>query len=498
MSQFIATPTMEGFMLSDSYVRVLAGPIGGGKSVCCAHELMRWACAQAPNANGLRKTRFLIVRNTADQLKMTTKKTIDDWFPPGVYGGYKVTEKTYDFHLKLPDGTEVRTEWMLVALDTPEDVRKALSLEATGLWGNECRELHPEVVDGLLMRVNRFPSMKDGGPTRAGAIFDTNMPGEDSWWQQKMDAPPKNWSIHVQPEAVLPVDEWIEKYGEDPDDAICGTDTEGQRYAVDPAHDNYDYLAKTYYPNTMEGKTEDFINVYLRCRYGRNLGGMPVYDKTFRPAKHVAKNRLVPLRSDNYPLCIGLDFGRTPAAVIGQLTPRGKVHVLSEVIGENMGIQTFVSTLLKPHLFEKYAGIPCFVAPDPAGWQKTQVGETSPVDVLIKEGFKVVRPPTNDPAMRIEAVETLLGQSADAEPRFQIDPVGCPTLVKGFKSGYKWKVNKQGDMQADSSPMKNAFSHPHDGLQYLACVIDSSIIGTIMRRKNTKASAKAPSARAWT
>ena len=481
-------------MLSKAYVRVLAGPIGGGKSVCCAHELMRWACAQAPNADKVRKTRFLIVRNTADQLRSTTKKTIDDWFPPGVFGDYKASEKTYFYQLRLADGTTVQSEWMLIALDTPDDVRKALSLEATGLWGNECRELHPEVVDGLLMRVNRYPSMKDGGATRAGAVFDTNMPGDETWWQQKMDAPPKNWSTHIQPEAVLPVEDWIEKYGEDPPEAACATSADGQMYAVDPAHDNYDNLAKDYYPNTLEGKTEDFINVYLRCRYGRSLGGLPVYDKTFKPQRHVAAAPLTPIRSETYPLCIGLDFGRTPAAIIGQLTPLGRVNILSEVIGENMGIQTFVKTLLKPHLYERYPGLPVFIAPDPAGWQKTQVGEISPVDVLVAEGYRVVRPQTNKPDMRIEAVDTLLGQSADTEPRFRIDPA-CRTLIKGFKGGYKWKVNKQGDLTQDKEPLKNEYSHPHDALQYLALVIDGGHQGG---RKTAKREVKKASTAGWT
>jgi len=82
MSTFIATPTMEGFMLSDKFVRVLAGPIGGGKSVCCLHELFRWGTEQAPNEQGERKTRFLIIRNTADQLRSTVQKSLFDWFPP--------------------------------------------------------------------------------------------------------------------------------------------------------------------------------------------------------------------------------------------------------------------------------------------------------------------------------------------------------------------------------------------------------------------------------
>lgn len=486
-------------MTSPKYVRVLGGPIGGGKSVCCAHDLMLWASKQKPNAQNERKTRFLIVRNTVDQLRSTTMKTVFDWFPPGLVGTWRATEKTLYIDLQPGDGTRILSEWMFIALDTPDDVRKALSLEATGLWGNECRELHPDVVDGLLMRVNRYPSMKDGGASRAGAIFDTNMPAEDSWWQDKMDNPPLNWSIHVQPEAVLPVDDWVEKYGEEPDALIVGESADGVRYAVDPEHDNYDNLPKDYYPNTLQGKTEDFIGVYLRCRYGRNLAGLPVYEKSFKQ-KHIARQALAPIRSENYPLCIGLDFGRTPAAVIGQLTPHGRVHILSEVLGENMGIQTFISKLLKPHLYERYAGMPCYVAPDPAGWQKTQVGETSPVDVLVKEGFKLVRPFTNDPGMRIEAVETLLLQSSDAGPRVLVDPQGCPVLVKGFKSGYKWKLDKHGDVTASKEPVKNRFSHPHDALQYLACVIDGAIAGIVMRARarHQGSRRKAPAAAAWT
>jgi len=215
MAKFVATETQEAFMSSDKYVRVLAGPIGGGKSVACAHELLKWACTQEPNAKGERKTRFLIVRNTADQLRNTTQKTVFDWFPPGDMGTWRATDKTLYIDVSVGDGTRVMSEWMFIALDTPDDIRKALSLEATGLWGNEARELHPEVVDGLLMRVNRYPSAKDGGATRAGAIFDTNMPGEDTWWEDKMENPPRNWSIHIQPPAALPLDVYVAKYDED-------------------------------------------------------------------------------------------------------------------------------------------------------------------------------------------------------------------------------------------------------------------------------------------
>lgn len=483
-------------MLSRKYVRLLAGPVGGGKSVCCAHELFRWATSvQSPNREGVRKTRFLIVRNTADSLRTTTQKTVFDWFPPGVAATWKVTDKTLYFDFDLGDGTRVYSEWLFLALDTPDDIRKALSLEATGLWGNECRELHPDVVDALLGRVNRYPSMKDGGATRSGAIFDTNMPDMDTWWHDKMVNPPENWSVHVQPPAIITEDEYLEKYGEEPPAARVATAQDDVVYVVDPESDNYDNLAVDYYPNLIPGKSQDYLDVYLRCRYGRALHGYPVYDKTFRKDFHLAKSTLNPIRAESYPLCIGLDFGRTPAAVFGQKTPSGRVQVMSELTAENMGIETFLKTKLRPHLYERYMGCAIVVAPDPAGWQKTQVGEKSPVDILKEAGFKVVRPSTNKPSLRIEGVEKLLAQQIDGKAAFQLDP-GCVMLRQGFEYGYRWRANRKGDMEG-KEPDKNKYSHPHDALQYFVDVIETGAIGKFMDMNQAR-KVEAVSARGWT
>ncbi len=488
-------------MLSDAYVRVLAGPIGGGKSVCCAHELMRWAAEQEPNAEGVRKTRFLIVRNTADQLRSTTYKTIIDWFPPGVYGHYKASEKTLFYKLRLPDNTIIDTEWMLIALDTPDDVRKALSLEATGMWGNESRELHPDVVDGLLMRVNRYPSMKDGGPTRPGAIFDTNMPEEDSWWEQQMENPPKNWSIHKQPPGVLPIDAWREKFREEPSEEIVISDAKGQQYAVNIGHDNYDNLAKTYYPNTGEGKKEDFIRVYLRTMYGRSPHGKAVYEQTFDPERHHSPEPLKPIISDNYPICIGQDFGREPAAVFLQLTPAGFAVVLGELVASNMGIQKFIDTMLRPYIQQHFPRNTFYVAPDPAGIQGSQVGELSPIKVMQQAGFNVVPHLriSNDPEVRAQAVEQLLTRSVDSRPMFLIHKDQAPLTYAGLNGKYRWKTDKHGQLMGQKpQPMKNKWSHPSEALQYGAQVILGGHSGGRFGRRTTKHDVAIPSAAGWT
>lgn len=481
MSEFTATPTMSEFMLSDAFVRLIAGPIGSGKSVCASHELFRWACEQQPNAEGVRKTRFLIVRNTVDQLKSTVMKTVFDWFPPEKVGEWKATDKTLVFRLPMPDGTKLLSEWMFIALDTPDDVRKALSLEATGMWGNEARELHPEVVEALLGRVDRYPSAKDGGATRAGAIFDTNFPDSDTWFFEKMENPPANWSIHKQPPAIIPLMDFMDEYHEAPDEVRMATAYDDTVYVTNPHGDNYDNLSRKYYPNNVPGRTQDFLDVYLRCRYGRSLNGLPVYDKTFINEYHVADGPIAPIRADSYPILIGLDFGRTPAAVIGQMDHRGRVVVLAELTSDNMGIEKFLASKLKPFLFAHFAGYTTLVAPDPAGWAKTQVGETSPADVVKAAGFRVVKPNTNNVEPRIQAVERLLTKQVEGKAGFLIDP-GCTQLLKGFRYGYKWKLDRKG-LLVDTTPDKNEFSHIHDALQYFALTVEGGGQGSVQNQR---------------
>lgn len=491
MSTFKASRTMSEFMLSKSYIRVLGGPIGGGKSVACVHELLRWASEQAPNAAGERKSRFLICRNTVDQLRSTTMKTFFDWVPQGITGEWKATEKTFYLNAAKQDGTRIKSEFMFIALDTPDDVRKALSLESTGLWGNESRELHPEVVDGLLMRVNRYPSMKDGGATRAGAIFDTNMPGDDTWWSNKMQFPPKNWSIHVQPPAVLPLDVYVQQRGEEPPPDLLGEDIEGNQYAVSDRCDNFANLSREYYPNTLEGKTKDFINVYMRCMFGRSLSGKPVFE-SFVPEFHVAKTSLRPIINGLRPILCGMDFGLAPAAVLGQLDMRGRLNIFDELVSDGMGILRFSTTRLRPLLANKYPGAPVLIIGDPAGNQRAQTDEKTIYQVLKEQGFKTMPAETNNIIARVTAVDQFLCRQIDGGPGLLIDPA-CTNLIAAMRGKYRYKLKKDGE--TEDTPEKNEASHISDAVQYLSLHADAVQGGRLDRKKRV---IRTVSAKGWT
>lgn len=76
--EYNAEPTAIKFHADDSFFRGIRGPIGSGKSVMCAVEIYRRAMQQAPTSNGVRYSRWAVVRNTYPELKSTTIKTCID------------------------------------------------------------------------------------------------------------------------------------------------------------------------------------------------------------------------------------------------------------------------------------------------------------------------------------------------------------------------------------------------------------------------------------
>ena len=332
--------------------------------------------------DGYRRSRWVIVRNTRDQLRKTTLKSWTQWFPPGIAGTWRESDMT--FFLEVND---VRAEIMFLPLDTPDDQRRLLSLEITGAFINEAREVHPEIITAVRTRMPRYPSKAMLPPNTDywyGLIMDTNPPSRDSWLHEQFEeVKPDGWEIFKQPGGL------------------------------DPKAENRENLGPTYYEDMMTGATEDFINVHVHGQYGKSLIGRAVYEKTFKREFHVAEEELKPIQSTTYPLIIGMDFGRTPAAVIGQRDHRSRTLVLESLYVENIGLENFINLHLKPLLRTKYMHNRYIICGDPAGWAKSQLNEESCYDVLKRCGFEAVRAPTNEIDKRIRAVEHLLSQQSD-------------------------------------------------------------------------------------
>jgi len=430
---YIPEVTPKKFHEGDELVRALIGPIGSGKSVACCWEIMMRAMEQAPHEDGVRRSRWVIIRNTYRELIDTTMQTWFDWFPKEI-GLYSAGNMKFTIFRKLDDGTQVYLEVLFRALDKPDDIKKLLSLELTGGWLNEAREIPKAVLDMLIGRLGRYPSKRLGGPSWYGAILDTNPPDEDHWWYKLFEeTKPENYKIFHQPSGLS-------------DEA-----------------ENRQNLPDAYYTNMQFGKDVEWVNVYVHGRYGFVQDGRPIYPEYKDELHHVDEELLMV----GGTVFVGIDFGLTPAAVIGQRIASGQWQILDELVTQDMGALRFAGELNKL-LQQKYCGCELEIYGDPAGEQRSQTDERTPFQILYANGINAWPAPTNDYTLRRESVaQNLSGLDMAGKPQLIIGP-NCRQLRKGMAGGYKFRrMQVSGQERFQDKPDKGMYSHVCEALQYL-------------------------------
>ena len=478
---YTAPPTCARFMKSQSFGRLIAGPVGSGKTTACLFELFRRACEQAPAADGLRYTRFAIVRQTLKQLKDTVLKDITGWLE-GI-AEYKVSDNT--IYMRIGD---VRSEWLLIPLDTPEDQRRLLSMQLTGAWLSESIEMDIGLISPLAGRVGRYPAANLGGATWMGLIADTNMPTEGSAWHKLMVEPPPDWQIFIQPGGMSAEAENLEWLTQTPATLLLPAD-----------HPDRIAQGRTYYERFIRSNSPDWCERYVHARFGPDPSGTAVYRESFRLNWHVVDD-LEPVSS--HPLLMGLDFGRDPCAVICQPDHRGRLLVLEEIIAEDIGLEMQLQRRIKPALLdERYMGKAVIIVGDPSGTHRSTLYEETTFDLIKREGLMAYPAPTNDVERRVGAVESWLLGSRESGPALLIDRKRCPTLIRALAGGYRYGKTRSG--QRKPVPDKNEYSHVMDAFQY-ACVTAhggmSDMIANRLRRKARNPAEARPRVRpgAWT
>ncbi len=458
-----APPTVARYMASTRRMRVIKGPAGSGKSSGSVMEALKLMMAQEPDWDGKRRSRWAIVRRTMPQLRTTTIKTFLDWIPPGALGEWKESIKEYHFRFN-----DVEAEVMFLALDTADDVQKLLSLELTGCYFNEFREIEPEIYEGMTTRVGRYPSKKGGpGPSWYGIWADTNPPRVGSWHHRMME----NLDENLDP---LPArtDEW-------------GWDVFHQPSGRSEEAENLENLPPGYY--AVEGRSPEFVKTMIDGEYGPSLDGLPVFRSTFRALEHVAEDPL--LWVDRAQVLAGLDAGLTPAIVFAQELPSGKISGLGTVAmakGETMGMERFLKDRVLPFMRANFPGLrpnEVTVCADPACWQRSQANEVTVADIIARFGFKVVKAPTNDLEPRISAVEQVLQRRAGDKAALQLDKK-CRALINALEFGYVFKKKKDGNAQ--DTPEKNEHSHIADAFQYLCLLLGGAAYNLAARRSKVR------------
>lgn len=436
-------PTAAKFHASDSPYRLLFGPIGSGKSVACCLEIFMRAARQPAAQDGIRYSRWLIIRNTYPQLKSTTIQTWLQWFPENLFGKIK-WDSPISHHIKTGD---IDLEVYFMSVDGVGDLGKLLSLEITGVWINELRELPYRVFIDSFSRCSRYPSGAKGKCGWYGLIADTNPPDTKHWIykyfeKQKID----EYEVFYQPPGL------IKKDG---------------AYVQNQNADNIKNLMPTYYTAQIAGKDEEWIKVYLLGEYGFVQEGKGVYETVYNDTLHFSRKYLD--YDAELQLGFGWDFGLTPALAIVQQKPNGQIQVLDELWTDEMGLRQFVQNVVLPHLNLHYSSWENnFVSIcDPSGLNRSQTDEQTCLDILEQEGITTEPAFTNVAETRKDAMRYLLTKLIDGEMAFSLSQK-VNHIREGFLGGYHYKRVRSSEGETyKPQPDKNMYSHVMEALEYI-------------------------------
>lgn len=436
-------PVAAQFFEDRSAAACIMGPIGSAKTSVSLIKILLAAMQQKPNDEGVRYTKFAVIRDTYRNLWNTTIASWKAWIPEtlGEFSGGKNEPGKHHLRFRLSDGTIVDTlvEFIAIGDNNVEDVMRGW--EGTGAYLNEADRLDEDVFHYVLGRVGRYPSIPSCGVKASwyGIWADMNAPDEENYMARLfIFEKPESYAFFQQP---------------------------GGREAN---AENLKNLPDGYYQKQLAGQTDYYIRRMIDNKLGYSRDGQPVYPE-YNDTLHVAAAPLKPLAG--LPIDIGFDCGLTPAGVIGQQTSTGQWRILKEIIADGIGAKRFgelVNRILKTE-FSGFRIRSCTC--DPAGMSKSagDENERSWRDIVANVTGLMIRPaPTNAITPRLDCVKMILNRMIDGQPGFCLSP-DAKVLRKGFNSGYKFKkvADTNTKVLISDTPDKNEYSHPHDALQYL-------------------------------
>lgn len=502
-------PVSEAFFWDSSFVSFIQGPYGSAKTTTCFMKLLKRAQRMPICKDGKRHYRALVLRDTYRRMERTAIRSWHKWFPPsaGEWAGGQDRPSKHKLELVGLDGIECVFEIEFAAVGDLDIEDFMGGYEVTDIFLNEVNLQKQEVLTYGSGRCGRFPSMKDLPPNTPlkgtmktkggeeislagftisnmppgveykelppGAVFDYGIIGD-------LNAPEYgSWLLEM-------------KFGQiDPAVAALGK----TEFFLQPGGraanaENTQHLPPGYYQQLAAANAHQawWVARMIDNKPGFSRHGKPVYheynEDLHCPAMPIA---IMP----NVPLEFGFDGGTSglhPAAVVGQRSSIGQMRIVKEFYLGRCGPTRFAEAIAEWLDSNEAKGIPLakrhYVDPTAFDGVDKKSGELGFVDIVQNiTGLRLYEAPSNEPAVRHDAVRQALVYLIDGKEPELVVCKTCVWLNKGFASDYRYsKVRREtGDEHAET-PMKNEASHPADALQYL--MLGSRGIQAVVRREH--------------
>lgn len=446
--------------------RIIMGPFGSGKSTANCAEILFNSVLIPPMKDGVRRSRWAVIRNTMGELETTTLLTWLDWFRN--LGEVTVSKKpilkvSHKFNY---NNQPIEMELLFLGLDREPDKQKLDSLEITGAYPNEIRHLSEGVYLHLFGRSGRYPAQDDidftvksplvdrvvkDGITRHGVrkmVFgDTNPPDVDHWIYNNFEVNKNDViEIHHQPPALLKDEE--------------------NNWQDNEKRDNYTHVSLDYYISSAAAHNwdEEYVKVYCLGGYGIISYGKNVFPEYNDGLHCVDEVEIIP----DQPVLVGWDFGVTPACLIAQISSTSQLRCIKEFTTERSSVQSLARNFVMPWLSKNMEGYTIISKGDPAN-PSAQTDLKSCYQVLKEEGIPTRAAITNSIEARLNAVKDHFLTLLEGQPKIIISKFGCPVLRKSLIDKYCYeRLRIIGEEKYKDTPIK---SHPWsdivDCLQYI-------------------------------
>lgn len=466
------SPTLSEVVLDDTHDVILCeGPVESGKTTAMIGKLYKMMCTMPRCKDGIRRSKFLVVRPTYGELLETVVADWLGWFPEEMYGTFKWSEP-YRHNMKFLD---VECEILFMAfMDASETVlRKLRSTQFTAAWVNEGQYCPLRLFTEIIDRTGRYPQKADcpNWDRRKRAFLDNNAPPAHAHWIRYMrgDIPlpaempddqkmaykrPAHWKFYKQPPAVLEI--------KDP-----GTG-ELKGYELNPKAENLQWMGDTAYLGNIAGKPRDQIDRDFRNITRPSRSGTPRYPM-FQREYHVASSPISP--NEGRPLILGMDFGLTPGVVFEQVID-GRWYTLWEHVSDNEGAEELAISIKRilSERFSFYREVGLSAWGDPqGGWRGASSSRSTNTSfaILRAQGIPVKHPAKKDrPELRMNIGRKLLREGINQGPKVLIDP-RCVRLIEALDGGATMVTRNTPDgITVQEQLVKNQHSHICEAWEY--------------------------------
>lgn len=439
-------------------VRVVVGPIGGGKSTGILGGTLINAMQQPRQANGVIAYRLMVLRDTYRALWSQFMPFWHEWFPENApwlsYNGSNGNPVDMTARFTTPLGPLDYT----VAMRAIGELRDEEAIDAffrgtpyTDLLMEE-GDLQPFAsYDKGFTRLGRFPATVAGDPD-SGATTPTLWFGGNQFLIG-------SWPYRLKMEGQWTRDRELFE----------------QPSALSPEAENLHNLRAGYYDDIIAKSTERTRLRLVENRHVLPQAGRAVYED-FNDQLHV--RAIEPDRS--LKLIIGMDGGHqsvNPAAAIGQRVVERRLWFTDEVVCEHgTGAERFADEINRTLAHERYRAwntdrrnaIECRV--DPAavfGTDKVAGEQNWPMRVEKLTGLRIRTAPTNNPGARRAGLGRCMRRNLGGHPGLAVSP-RCQILREGLGGLFHYqRIAGSGERYAER-PVKNHHSHVCEAAEYAA------------------------------